>query len=62
MFATIGNITNVFEIDITLFGNWHNELFDFISHQWCVNIPRGARQPAPHMGQAVAGGTVSRNT
>ena len=33
----------------------------FNSHQWCVNLPRGARQPAPHMGQVDAGGTVSHN-
>ena len=41
---TIGNLTNVFDIDITLFGSWHNKVFDFNSHQWCVNLPRGARQ------------------
>ena len=29
MFAPIGNLTNVFEIDITLFGIWHNKVFDF---------------------------------
>ena len=32
MFATIGNLTNVFDIDITLFGIWHNKVFDFNSH------------------------------
>ena len=48
MFVTIVNITNVFAI--TLFGIWHNLVFDFNSHQWCVNLPRGARQPAPLMG------------
>ena len=62
MFATIGNLTNVSDIDITLFGIWHNKVFDFNSHQWFVNLPRGARQPAPHMGQVDAGGTVSHNT
>ena len=44
MFATIGTLTNVFDIDITLFGIWHNKVFDFNSHQWCVSLPRGARQ------------------
>ena len=61
MFATIVNLTNVFEIAITLFGIWYNKMFDFNSHQWCVNLPRGAHQPAPHMGQVDAGGTVSHN-
>ena len=51
MFATIGNLSNVFDIDITLFGIWHNKVFNFNSHLWCVNLPRGARQPAPHMGR-----------
>ena len=55
--ATIVNLTNVFAI--TLFGILHDLAFDFNSHQWCVNLPRGARQPAPHMGQVDAGGTVS---
>ena len=55
------NLTNVLEIDITLFGIWKNKMFDFNSHQWCVNLPRGARQPAPHMGQVDAGGMVSHN-
>ena len=44
MFATIVNLTNVwplFEIAISLFGIWHNKMFDFNSHQWCVNLPRG---------------------
>ena len=61
MFATIVNLTNVFEIAITLFGIWKNKMFDFNSHKWCVNLPRGARQPAPHMGQVDAGGVVSHN-
>ena len=61
MFATIVNLTNVFEIAITLFGIWQNKMFDFNSHQWCVNLPRGARQPAPHMGQVDASGMVSHN-
>ena len=61
MFATIVNLTNVLEIVITLFGIWKNKMFDFNSHQWCVNLPRGARQPAPHMGQVDAGGMVSHN-
>ena len=60
-FATIVNLTNVFEIAITLFGIWYNKMFYFNSPQWCVNLPRGARQPAPHMGQVDAGGTVSHN-
>ena len=60
MFATIDNLTNVFEIAITLFGIWYNNMFDFNSHQ-CVNLPRGARQPAPHMGQVDAGGAMSHN-
>ena len=54
MFAPFGNLTNAFEIDITMFGIWHNKVFDFNSHQWCVNLPRGARQPAPQMGQVDA--------
>ncbi len=54
MFATIVNLTNVFEIAITLFGIWYNKMFDFNSHQWCVNLPRGARQPAPHQGLPAA--------
>ena len=62
MFATFGNLTYVFDIDITLFGIWHNKVFNFNSHQWCLNLPRGACQPAPHMGQVDAGGTVSHNT
>ena len=61
MFATIVNLTYVFEIAITLFGIWQNKMFYFNSHQWCVNLPRGARQPAPHMGQVDAGGMVSHN-
>ena len=64
MFATIVNLTNVwplFEIAISLFGIWHNKMFDFNSHQWCVNLPRGSRQPAPHMGQVDAGETLSHN-
>ena len=61
MFATIVNLTNVLEIAITLFGIWYNKMFDFNSHQWCVNLPRGARQPASHIGQVYAGGTVSHN-
>ena len=44
MFATIVTLTNVFEIDITLFVIWHNKVFDFNSDQWFVNLPRGARQ------------------
>ena len=62
MFATFRNLTNVFDIDITLFGIWHQKVFDFNSHQWCVNLPLGARQPAPHVGQVDAGGMVSHNT
>ena len=31
----------LFEIAISLFGIWHNKMFDFNSHQWCVNLPRG---------------------
>ena len=50
IFVTNVNLTNVFEIAITLFGIWYNKMFDFNSHQWCVNQPRGARQPAPHRG------------
>ena len=46
MVATIVNLTNVYEIAITLLDIWHNKVFDFNSHQWCVNLPRGARQPA----------------
>ena len=61
MFATIVNLTNVFEIAITLFGIWHNKVFDFNSRQLCVNLPRGARLPAPHMGQVSAAGMVSYN-
>ena len=61
MFATIVNLTNVFEIAITLFGIWHNEMFNFNSPQWCVNLPRCARQHAPHMGQVDACETVSHN-
>ena len=61
IFATIVNLTNVVEIAITLFGSWKNKMFDFNSQQWCVNLPRGARQPAPHMGQVDAGGMVSHN-
>ena len=61
IFATIVNLTNVVEIAITLFGSWKNKMFDFNSHQWCVNLPRGARQPAPHMGQVDARGMVSHN-
>ena len=72
MFATIVNLTNVFEIAITLFAIWHNTFldfnshqwytfFDFNSHRWCVNLPWGARQPAPHMGQVDAVGTMSHN-
>ena len=61
MFATIVNLINVLEIAITLFGIWKNKMFDFNSHQRCVNLPRGARQPAPHMGQVDAGGMVSHN-
>ena len=59
MFATIVNLTNVFEIAITLFGIWYNKMFDFNSHQWCVNLPWGARQPAPHMRQVDEVGTMS---
>ena len=61
MFTTIVNLTNVFEIAITLFGIWYNKMFGFNSHQWCVNQPRGARQPASHMGQVEAAGTMSHN-
>ena len=61
MFAKIVNLTNVLEIAITLFGIWKNKMFDFNSHQWFVNLPWGARQPAPHMGQVDAGGMVSHN-
>ena len=61
MFATIVNLSNVFEIAITLFGIWKNKTFDLNSHQWCVNLPRDARQPAPHVGQVDAGGLVSHN-
>ena len=39
MFATIVTLTNVFEIDITLFVIWHNKVFDFNSDQWFVNLP-----------------------
>ena len=56
MFATIVTLTNVFEIDITLFVIWHNKVFDFNSDQWFVNLPRGARQPAPYVGQVDARG------
>ena len=63
MFAIFGNLTNVFDIDINLFGIFHNKVFDFNSHQWCVSLPRGARQPAPiYAGQVDARGTVSHNT
>ena len=51
MFATIVNLTDVFEIAITLFGILQNKKFDFNSRQLCVNLPQGARQPAPHMGR-----------
>ncbi len=61
MFATIVNLTNVFESAITLFGIWYNKMFDFNSHQWCVDLPRGAHQPAPHMGQVDEVGTMSHN-
>ena len=61
IFATIVNITNVFEIAITLFDILQNKMFDFNSHHCCVNLPRGTRQPAPHMGQVDAGGMVSHN-
>ena len=61
IFATIVNLTNVFEIAITLVGIWYNKLFYFNSLQWCVNLPRGARQPASRMGQVDAGGIVSHN-
>ena len=61
MFATIVNLTNGFEIAITLFGIWQNKMFDFNSHQLCVNLPRGTRQTAPHMGQVNASGMVSHN-
>ena len=37
-------------------------MLDFNSHQWCVNLPRGSRQPAPHMGQVDAGETVSHKS
>ena len=37
------------------------KLLIFNSHKWCVNLPRGSRQPAPHMGQVDAGETVSHN-
>ena len=56
------NPTNAFEIAITSFGIWYNKMFDFNSHQWCFNLPRCARQPAPHMGQVDAGALVSHNT
>ena len=46
MFASIVNLTNVFEIAITLFGVWYNKMFDFNSHQWCVNLP-GVRVNLP---------------
>ena len=62
MFATIVNLTNVFEIATTLFGIWHIKMFDFNSHQLCVCLPRGARQSAPHTGQVDAGETVSHST
>ena len=42
-------------------GSWKNKMFDFNSHQWCVNLPQGSRQPAPYMGQVDAGETVSHN-
>ena len=61
MFATSVNLTNVFEIAITLLGIWQIKMFDFNSHQLCVNLPRGARQPAPHMGLVDAIGMVSHN-
>ena len=61
MFATIVNLTNVFEIAITLFGILQNKKFDFNSRQLCVNLPQGARQPSPHMGQVDASGMVSHN-
>ena len=61
MFATIVNLANVFEIAITLFGILQNKKFYFNSRQLCVNLPQGARQPAPHMGQVDASGMVSHN-
>ena len=27
----------------TLFGSWHNKMYDLNSHQWCINLPRGAK-------------------
>ena len=59
-FATIVTPADVFQYLIllsprcNLFCNWHNKV-------WCVNLPRCARQPAPHMGQVGAGGKVSHN-
>ena len=54
MFAPIGNLTNVFENDITLFGIWHNKVFDLTHINGAstypgerVNLPQGARQPTP---------------
>ena len=47
MFAPIGNLTNVFENDITLFGIWHNKVFDLTHINGAstypgvrVNLPR----------------------
>ena len=49
MFATIVNLTNVFEIAIALFGLWYNKMFDFDSHQWCVNLYPGVRVNLPRI-------------
>ena len=64
MFATMVNLTNVGPYlrllsPCLVFGTI--KCFGFHSHQWCVNLPRGANQPAPYMGQVDAGETVSHN-
>ena len=64
MFATIVNLTNVGPYlrllsPCLVFGTI--KCLILTHNQWCVNLPRGSRQPAPHMGQVDAGEAVSHN-
>ena len=48
MFAPIGNVTNVFENDITLFGIWHDKVFD-LTHINGPSIYPGVRVNLPRI-------------
>ena len=54
-------INKLLEADVHTRFVHSSKMFDLTHMQWCVNLPRVARQPAPHMGQVDAGGMVSHN-